>query len=200
MPLTDLKIKKANPAEKNYKLADGEGLFVLVKANGSKLWQMKYRYRGKEKLLSFGAYPKVGISAAREFMRIAKGALAEGKDPMLPKLGRDYSTEKTFRVVAANRLNNRLANIKLDPAKRVWSRLERDVLPQLGDLMLTEITPPVVLSVIKKIEERGALSRRACRTGPITSIGVEVGKGSSAWLKPPSLTWLRQLCAPIPDI
>ena len=163
MPLTDMKIKKANPAERNYKLADGEGLFVLVKANGSKLWQMKYRYRGKEKLLSFGAYPKVGISAARELKKIAKGALAEGKDPMVHKPGRDYSAEKTFRVVATNWHNNRLDSIKPAHAKRVWSRLERDVLPALGDLLLTEITPPIVLSVIKKIEERGALdiSRRA---------------------------------------
>lgn len=189
MPLTDMKIKKATPAEKNYKLAHGEGLFVLVKANGSKLWQMKYRYRGKEKLLSFGAYPKVGISAARELKRIAKGALTEGKDPMVHKPGRDYSAEKTFRVVATSWHNNRLDSIKPDHARRVWSRLERDVLPALGDLLLTEITPPIVLSVIKKIEERGALdiSRRAkqcigqvfqfaiasglCELDPTTSLG-----------------------------
>lgn len=116
MPLTDMKIRKANPTEKNYKLADGEGLFVLVKANGSKLWQMKYRYRGKEKRLSFGAYPKVGISAARELKKIAKGALAEGKDPMVHKPGRDYSAEKTFRVVATNWHNNRVDSIKPDHA------------------------------------------------------------------------------------
>ena len=163
MPLTDMKIKKANPAERNYKLADGEGLFVLVKANGSKLWQMKYRYRGKEKLLSFGAYPKVGISAARDLKTIARGALAEGKDPMVHKPSRDFSAEKTFRAVATNCHNNRLDSIKPDHANRVWSRLERDVFPALGDLLLTEITPPIVLRVIKKIEERGALdiSRRA---------------------------------------
>lgn len=163
MPLTDMKIKKAIPKEKDYKLTDGEGLFVLVKANGSKLWRLKYRYRGKEQLLSFGAYPKIGISAARELKKIAKGALAEGKDPMLHKPGRDYSAERTFRVVATSWHNNRLDSIKSGHAKRVWSRLERDVLPALGDLLLTEITPPIVLSVVKKIEERGALdiSRRA---------------------------------------
>lgn len=125
MPLTDMKIKKADPAERNYKLADGEGLFVLVKANGSKLWQMKYRYHGKEKLLSFDAYPDVGISAARELKKIAKGALAEGKHPMVHKLGRDYSAEKTFRVVATNWHSIRLDSIKRAHAKRVWSRLER---------------------------------------------------------------------------
>lgn len=58
MPLTDIKIKKAKPTEKNYKLADGEGLFVLVKTNGSKLWRMKYRYRGKEATDSFTLFRK----------------------------------------------------------------------------------------------------------------------------------------------
>lgn len=163
MPLTDMKIKKAIPKEKDYKLTDGEGLFVLVKANGSKLWRLKYRYRGKEQLLSFGAYPKIGISAARELKKVAKGALAEGKDPRVHKPGRDFAEEKTFRVVATAWHENRIASLTPAHAKRVWSRLERDVFPVLGDLQLDEITPPIVLSVLRKIEERGALDicRRA---------------------------------------
>ena len=72
MALSEIQIKNAKAAERPYKLADGEGLFLLVKANGSKLWRMKYRYRGKEKLLSFGAYPDVGIAAARELKTLAK--------------------------------------------------------------------------------------------------------------------------------
>lgn len=61
MALSEIQIKKAKAAERPYKLADGEGLFLLVQKNGSKLWRLKYRYHGKEKLLSFGAYPEVGI-------------------------------------------------------------------------------------------------------------------------------------------
>ncbi|MEL6528695.1 MAG: Arm DNA-binding domain-containing protein, partial [Pseudomonadota bacterium] len=64
MALSELQIKKAKAKERRYKIADGEGLFLLVQPNGSKLWRLKYRYRGKEKLLSFGAYPDVGIAAA----------------------------------------------------------------------------------------------------------------------------------------
>ena len=85
MALSEIQIKNAKAAERPYKLADGEGLFLLVKGNGSKLWRLKYRYRGKEKLLSFGAYPDVGIAAARELKTLAKAALAEGKDPMVHK-------------------------------------------------------------------------------------------------------------------
>lgn len=64
MALTDLKIKKAKPEEKSYKLGDGGGLFLLVNPNGSKLWRQKYRYHDKEKLLSHGQYPDVTLAQA----------------------------------------------------------------------------------------------------------------------------------------
>ena len=83
MPLTENQAKNAKPLERAYKLADSEGLFLLVQPNGAKLWRMKYRFAGKEKLLSFGAYPALGIAAARERRRAAKAVLAEGRDPML---------------------------------------------------------------------------------------------------------------------
>lgn len=163
MSLSEIQIRKAKAADRPYKLADGEGLFLLVQRNGSKLWRMKYRYHGKERLLSFGSYPGIGIAAARELRRIAKGALAEGKDPMVHKPGRDFDDGKTFKTVASMWHNNRASSLDPAHAERVWSRLERDVFPQLGDLMMHEITPPEVLKIIRKIEERGALdvSRRA---------------------------------------
>ena len=163
MALSEIQIKKAKAAERPYKLADGEGLFLLVQKNGSKLWRLKYRYHGKEKLLSFGAYPEVGIAAARELKRAAKGVLAEGRDPMVHKPGRDFEEAKTFRAIATMWHENRASSLNPAHAKRVWSRMEQDVLPVLGELMMHEITPPEVLKVIRKIEERGALdiSRRA---------------------------------------
>jgi integrase len=163
MALSEIQIKKAKAAERPYKLADGEGLFLLVQKNGSKLWRLKYRYHGKEKLLSFGAYPEVGIAAARELKKVAKGVLAEGRDPMVHKPGRDFEEAKTFRAIATMWHENRASSLNPAHAKRVWSRMEQDVLPVLGELMMHEITPPEVLKVIRKIEERGALdiSRRA---------------------------------------
>ena len=102
-------------------------MFVLVKANGSKLCQIEYSCHGDEKLLSFGAYPKVGISAARELKKIAKGTLAEGRDAVEHKRGRDYLAKKTLWNVASSWHNNRVDSIKPAHAKRVWSPLERDV-------------------------------------------------------------------------
>ena len=96
MPLTELEAKYAKRRDRSYKLADGGGLFLLIQPNGSKLWRMKYRYGGKEKLLSFGAYPTLGITAAREKRDAAKALLAEGKDPgqnrseMSPEKGQTF--------------------------------------------------------------------------------------------------------------
>jgi len=80
MPLTEIQARNSKPRERAYKMADGEGLFLFVQPNGSKLWRMKYRFAGKEKLLSFGAYPDLGIAAARDKRTAAKALLAEGVD------------------------------------------------------------------------------------------------------------------------
>jgi hypothetical protein len=82
MPLSDTAIRGAKPSAKPYKLADGGGLFVLVNPNGSRLWRLKYRVEGREKLLAIGAYPAVTLGKAREKRDAAKALLAEGVDPL----------------------------------------------------------------------------------------------------------------------
>lgn len=81
MPLTEIAAKNAKPKAQAYKLSDAEGLFLLVQPNGAKHWRLKYRFGGKEKLLSFGAYPGVGMAAARDKRTAAKALLAEGVEP-----------------------------------------------------------------------------------------------------------------------
>ncbi len=66
MALTDIKVKTAKPKDKPYKLADGGGMYLLINTNGSKYWRMKYRFAGKEKMLSIGVYPDVTLADARE--------------------------------------------------------------------------------------------------------------------------------------
>ena len=100
MPLTDTQVRTAKPAERAYKLADSGGLFLLVQPNGTKLWRMKYRLAGKEKLLSFGAYPGVGIAAARDKRNAAKVQLSEGTDPMKAKDDAKPAGGNTFFEVA----------------------------------------------------------------------------------------------------
>ena len=144
MPLTEHQAKNAKPREQAYKLADARGLFLLVQRNGARLWRMKYRYGGKEKLLSFGACPGVGIYAAREKRTVAKAMLAEGRDPMKNKSKIDPGKSDAFRVIAERWHENRKSALDPANADRVWSRLERDVFPFLGSKLMHEISPPDV--------------------------------------------------------
>ena len=81
MPLTDTSIRAANQSEKQQKLFDGSGLFLLVFSNGSKVWRFKYHFQGREKLISLGAYPVVTLKDARDKAADARKALSNGKDP-----------------------------------------------------------------------------------------------------------------------
>ena len=81
MSLTDTAIRSLKPSEKPRKLADGEGLYLLINPNGSKLWRMKYRFGGREKTLSFGAYPATTLKDARKLRDEAKASLAKAVDP-----------------------------------------------------------------------------------------------------------------------
>ncbi|WP_397586839.1 tyrosine-type recombinase/integrase [Sphingobium fuliginis] len=182
MPLTETQAKNAKPRERAYKLADSEGLFLLVQPNGTKLWRMKYRVAGKEKLLSFGAYPALGIAAARDKRKAAKALLAEGKDPMKAKGEVISENGDTFYMVAKRWHENRQSALNPAHAERVWSRMERDVFPSLGQRLIREITAPEVLEMIRRIEIRGALdiSRRAKQgVGQVFQFAIACGLASS---------------------
>jgi integrase len=137
---------------------------------------MKYRHLGKEKLLSFGAYPVVGISAAREKRAEAKALLIQGQDPMQLKGQSQREELETFEAVAKRWHDNRKSALNPAHTERVWSRLERDVFPAIGNKPIQEITAPDVLAMIREIEKRGALdiSRRAKQgVGQMVTIVVE---------------------------
>lgn len=100
MALTDVKVKTAKPKEKPYKLADSGGMYLLINANGSKYWRMKYRFAGKEKMLSIGVYPDVTLADAREKRSEARKILAAGGDPGEAKRRKNRAAnefEKHFR-------------------------------------------------------------------------------------------------------
>lgn len=80
MDMSDIKIKTTKPLGKPYKLSDSGGLYLIVNRNGSKYWRMKYRFAGKEKMLSIGVYPQVTLAEARNQRDDAKNLLAQNKD------------------------------------------------------------------------------------------------------------------------
>ncbi len=159
MALTDLGIRKAKPKEKPYKISDGGGLFLLVKPNGSKLWQQKYRYFGKERLLSHGRYPEVSLTQARQKREEARALLASGGDPAaqkkLDRIAAETKARTTFKLVAEEYLEECEAR-ELSPAtmkKKRWFLL--DLASPIHNRPISEITPAEMLYLLKSIEKSG---------------------------------------------
>ena len=164
MALKELEVKYAAKRQRPYKLSDGEGLHLLVQPSGSKLWRLKYRFEGKEKLLSFGKYPVVTLALAREKRNEAKALLDQGKDPAQVKKQRkkQRTALKLFEPIARAWHANRVEGLDPAHAKRVLNRMERDVFPAIGSRPIAEIDAPEILEMIRAVEARGALdvSRR----------------------------------------
>src|SRR3954471_163263 len=108
MALNALAIRNATPKERPYKLADGDGLHLLVNPNGSKLWRFRYQFGGREKMLSLGSFPEVSLASARDKRREARELVAEGQDPSQKKredkLAAAAVSHNTFGAVAAEHL------------------------------------------------------------------------------------------------
>jgi integrase len=159
MALTDIAIRNAKVGKTAVKLFDGGGLYLFVSAAGGKLWRMKYRYLGKEKLLSLGAYPAVGLKEAREKREAAKILLAKGGDPGVEKkkaaVIAALSAETTFSAVANELIEKRgtegLKDITTTKAKWLLSLLETGI----GSRPLADIEAFELLDVLKKIEISG---------------------------------------------
>lgn len=160
MPLTDTKIRNAKPKAKQYKLFDRDGLFLIVTPAGGKWWRFKYRFGGKEKLLSMGTYPEVGLAKARTKRDRAREQVADGVDPGQVRKAIKASrarAENSFEVIA------REWHAKFTPtwtpghAKKILRRLELNIFPWMGDRPIVEINAPEVLMSLRRIEARGAL-------------------------------------------
>lgn len=125
--LTDTAVKTAKPKEKPYKVADGDGLYVLVNPGGGKLWRLKYRFEGKEKLLAIGTYPAVSLKEARARAVTAKEMIARGIDPCAArKAAKAEALAKslTFEVVAREWHKKKLAGWTPNHARQIIRRLE----------------------------------------------------------------------------
>ena len=154
--LTDTQVKWAKPKEKPYKLTDGSGMYLLVTPTGSKYWRMKYRFRGREKIASFGVYPDVKLKDAREARREARDDLKDNIDPTAKKRAEANAEHHTFKSVAKDWY--KLVSPKWNPqhANKVIKSLEKDAFPNLGKLSIDSITSQEILSNCKAIANRGA--------------------------------------------
>lgn len=165
MPLTDTNIRNAKGNGKEQKLSDGEGLYLFISKQGSKLWRMAYRFDGKQKTLSFGKYPAVTLQEARRRRGIAKEQLAAGLDPGEEKKEAKAAAQ-AIQKEAANTFENlaREWYASYSPiltekhALKLMRYLEKDYFPAIGSIPVTELEPMHILDVIRPVEAKGRIN------------------------------------------
>jgi len=157
MPLTDVLIRNTKLADRPLKLFDGDGLFLLIKPNGSRGWRFKYRFEGRERLLSFGTYPEVPLKTARERREQARCLIATGVDPSAERKAKIATREDTFQALALEWLQMQQKSLSARTFKKKKDRFEAFAFPYLGKTPIAELKAPDVLAVLKRIEARGKM-------------------------------------------
>lgn len=169
MSLTVIGVEKAKPKDKPYKLADKDGLFLLVNPNGGKYWRWKYRFAGKEKLMAFGVFPEIGLGEARDRVHDARKTLRGGKDPgaerKVAKAKLVVNHQNTFRAVAMEWHGKKSATWDARHAAKVMARFEKHVFPHIGNRPMSELEASELSALLSRIEARGTteILRRVCQ-------------------------------------
>ena len=183
-PLTEIKIKSLTPREKAYKVFDGQGLYLEVMPNGSKKWRLKYRISGVEKRISLGGYPEVSLKDVRLSIAEVKKTLRDGKDPVAERRGSseealNTAASPTFAQVTEDWLGRFTPQWSPKTVKKKLEHLRNHILPIIGEMPISEITPSEFLNkVLRPIESRGTLEtahRAKMLSGQIFRFAVASG-------------------------
>jgi len=157
MALTDTAIRESKPASKPYKKGDGGGLYIEIRPNGAKWWRLRYRFHGKQKLLSMGVYPHVGLKDARRRRDEAKKLLAEGKDPSTHRQETKEAERRKLEGTFARCAESWLAKRKKDWADETRRKAEYTVHkylnPALGNRPIADLSSRDVAKVLEQMDE-----------------------------------------------
>ncbi len=158
MSLTDVKIRATKPKTKQFKLSDGQGLYLLVSQKG-RYWRYNFRHNGKYKTLAIGVYPDISLKKAREAHQQARLLLSKGIDPTykrkIEKLTHNQQLEDTFKLIALEWMDKQKGKWSKSHYQSVSSRLKNNIYPWLGDRPIAEITPLELLATLRRMESRG---------------------------------------------
>ena len=157
MPLTDTAVKAAKAAPKPYKLSDQDGLVLLVTPNGYKWWRLRYRFEGREKMLSLGVYPDVSLKEARARRDAARKIVTAGGDPSRVRQEERDARATTFEGVAREWHTTRYAAKAPKTNAKVLAHLERHLFPWLGARPVAAIEAPELLAALRRVESTGAI-------------------------------------------
>ncbi len=160
MLLTDTKLRAFKPAASPQRFFDGDGLYVEVRPNGGKWWRFKYRYDGKEKLLSFGTYPEVPLALARTRRAEARQLVAAGFDPSVArkeaKQAKQRDALSTVEAVSRAWLAHRASGWTEGTLEAITASLENHVFPALGARPIREVAARDIKQVVQAIDKQGA--------------------------------------------
>lgn len=180
--LSDSAIRKAKPdpekPDKPIRLWDGGGLYLEIAPTGGKLWRWKYRFQGREKLMSLGKYPDVSLQKARLKHQEARIQLADGVDPMEERKADKARLENSFASITARWHEHWKQGKSPRHADYVRRRLAADILPRIGQKPINAIDAPELVAIVQAIADRGVtdLAKRALETvGQIFSYAVAHG-------------------------
>lgn len=155
IPLTDTKIKTSKPKEKDYKLSDGQGLYLLVKTNGTKLWRYDFSYLSKRQSMSFGMYPEVGLKDAREKREKAIENTKNGINPIESKLS-NFEINTTFKFISDKWLDLMKDSWSKSNYEKIKSNLENNAYPFIGNKSIKDIIRKDILNLVERMEKRNA--------------------------------------------
>jgi len=182
MPLTDTAIRNAKPQDKQYKLTDEKGMYLLVNKTG-KYFRLDYRFGGKRKTYALGVYPNVKLQEARQKRDDARKLIANGVDPAqvrkVNKVIQFEQSENTFEAVAREWHTKYSPTWALSHAQKIIRRFELYIFPWLGNRPISDIRPPELLGVLRKIEKRGILEtahRAQQNCGQVFRYAISTGR------------------------
>lgn len=161
MKLNDTFLRGIKASGKTQKHTDGGGMYLLVSPTGGKLWRLDYRFEGKRKTLSLGAYPAISLKDARQRREEAREHLAKNIDPCAHKQALKAAvravTENSFEVVAREWYDKNKGIWVKQHGDKIFARLENDLFPLIGGMGIAEVTAPQILQALRRIEARGAV-------------------------------------------
>jgi len=157
MPLTNLKVQKAKPQARQYKLADERGMYLLIHPKGGKYWRLDYRFEGRRKTLAIGTHPETSLKEARKKRDRARSDIEDGIDPSGHQNGKPAFGDDSFETVAREWHEKYRSQWTEGHASTTLRRLEANLLPWLGKRPLGAIEPPELLRSLRRVENRGAV-------------------------------------------
>ena len=186
MPLTAIQVLQTKQTNKTQKLFDGGGMFLEVTPSGGKRWRIKYRFGGKENLLSLGVYPETTLAQARRGRDEARKLLAVGTDPSqqrkVDKINSKIAVANTFEATALEWHHIKMSGWSKSHAETCLARMKRDLFQWLGARPLADLKPPEILAVLKRIECRGTVATaRLCKgiVSQVFDFAIATGRADS---------------------